>query len=480
MLAFLRYYKSQSMQKSWLEASELAAVGAGRGPYLARQLRTWVVQYVASKTLTLILPVQFKRSMVNDEDIKNEIKIYLQAQGKWIKVAHIIQFFQQEEIKQKYGLTKVISERSACRWMHEMVYRYGKERKGQYEDGHEREDVVKYRKELFLKQWDEVESRMLLHDRDGKVVQTPKLPNFPHTLRVEQVAHDESTFYAHDQRKVRWIPEGESPTPAKKGDGISLMVSDFCTPSLGWLCSPDGSREARILFKAGKNHDGWFDSEDILQQTDLAIDLFEENFPLGNVIGLFCFDNAPSHQKHAPDALSACRMPKGTKFWPENPPANYIRMRPGKLPNGTPQNFWYPDDHPNKGVAGKFKGMKIIPQEREKWPNTTPELKAECDSFNGPPGRTDCCTQRLLWSQPDFANQKCALQELVEARGHMFRFYPKYHCELNFIEQCWGKAKYEYRMYAMPKTEVEFERNVRRALDSVTLLMMQRYVYHPL
>ncbi|KIO30087.1 hypothetical protein M407DRAFT_69583 [Tulasnella calospora MUT 4182] len=475
MLAFLRYYASGSLQKWWIEASELATIGAGKGSYFGRQLRSWVMQYVASTTLPLLLPVQFKRSMVDDEDFKNDIKMHLQAQGKWVKAAHIVEFLQQEEVKQKYGLTKAISECTARRWMHEMAYRYGRERNGQYVDGHEREDVVEYQKNVFLKRWDEFESRMLLHDGEGKVVQVPKLPNFPHTLRVEQVAHDESTFYAHDQRKTRWIPEGESPIPAKKGEGISLMASDFCSPSLGWLRSPDGSREARLLFRAGKNRDGWFDSEDILQQTDLAIDLFEENFPLGNVIGLFCFDNAPSHQKRAPDALSARRMPKGTKFWPKKVPDNYVRMRAGKLPNGAQQDFWYPDDHPNKELARKFKGMKIILKERGRWPNTTPEPKAECDGFNCPPGWTDCCTRRLLWSESDFANQKSALQELVEARGHLFPFYPKYHCELNFIEQCWGKAKYEYCMYTMPKTEVELERNVRMALDSVTVPMMRRF-----
>lgn len=35
MLSFLRFYKSESLQKSWIEASELAAVSAGKGSYLA-------------------------------------------------------------------------------------------------------------------------------------------------------------------------------------------------------------------------------------------------------------------------------------------------------------------------------------------------------------------------------------------------------------------------------------------------------------
>ena len=32
-------------------------------------------------------------------------------------------------------------------------------------------------------------------------------------------------------------------------------------------------------------------------------------------------------------------------------------------------------------------------------------------------------------------SQKLLLQERIKSRGHLCDFYPKYHCELNFIEQ---------------------------------------------
>ena len=38
-------------------------------------------------------------------------------------------------------------------------------------------------------------------------------------------------------------------------------------------------------------------------------------------------------------------------------------------------------------------------------------------------------------------NQKSLIQETIEARGHKVIFYPKFHCELNFIEMFWGAAK---------------------------------------
>jgi hypothetical protein len=87
----------------------------------------------------------------------------------------------------------------------------------------------------------------------------------------------------------------------------------FSCPSLTDLniCreDPDTYREARVLFKAGKNRQGYFGAEDLYQQVDRAINIFEEKTN-GWAQGLFLFDNAPSHQKRAPDAISAWKMVK--------------------------------------------------------------------------------------------------------------------------------------------------------------------------
>jgi hypothetical protein len=77
-------------------------------------------------------------------------------------------------------------------------------------------------------------------------------------------------------------------------------------------------REARIIFKPGINRDGYFTADDLLRQVDYAIDIFEGKTK-GNSQGLFLFDNAPSHQKRAADALSARKMPKGI-FGPDFTP----------------------------------------------------------------------------------------------------------------------------------------------------------------
>ena len=103
-------------------------------------------------------------------------------------------------------------------------------------------------------------------------------------------------------------------------------------------------------------------------------------------------------------------------------------------------------------------------------------ILAQCEGFKCKPGRTDCCCRRLLFTQPDFVNQKNRLQEFVASRGHICDFYPKYHCELNFIEQYWGAAKLYYRNVPLTSTIAEMERKVIESLDSVPLEQIRRYV----
>jgi hypothetical protein len=42
-----------------------------------------------------------------------------------------------------------------------------------------------------------------------------------------------------------------------KGKGASHMVADLVSAEYGWLQSPDGEEEAQVLFKAGKNCEGY-------------------------------------------------------------------------------------------------------------------------------------------------------------------------------------------------------------------------------
>ena len=132
-----------------------------------------------------------------------------------------------------------------------MDYRWGRGPKGQYIDGHEREDVVAYRQEIFLPTLANHEDRIRTYDRDGNTI--PYSGPRPMTRRLVIWFHDESTFYANDRRRVFWVHKDEKAVPEPKGEGPSLMVADFISADYGWLGSPDGDgvlkneREVEIM-----------------------------------------------------------------------------------------------------------------------------------------------------------------------------------------------------------------------------------------
>jgi transposase len=59
--------------------------------------------------------------------------------------------------------------------------------------------------------------------------------------------------------------------------------------------------------------------------------------------------------------------------------------------------------------------------------------------------------------EPDFQAQKSMLEEHCAKQGYEVIFFPKFHLELNFIEQCWGYAKRVYRMFPESSSEEDLE-----------------------
>jgi hypothetical protein len=73
-------------------------------------------------------------------------------------------------------------------------------------------------------------------------------------------------------------------------------------------------------------------------------------------------------------------------------------------------------------------------------------------------------------------SQKPLLQEHIELRGHLCDFYPKYHCELNFIEQYWGTAKLRFRTAGRARTLEAMQKNMLACLDDIPLEQIRRCV----
>jgi hypothetical protein len=59
--------------------------------------------------------------------------------------------------------------------------------------------------------------------------------------------------------------------------------------------------------------------------------------------------------------------------------------------------------------------------------------------------RINCCLKCVLSREPDFLEQKEWLTTVVTAAGFTIMFFPKYHCEFNFIEMIWGWCKSHHR-----------------------------------
>jgi hypothetical protein len=496
-----------SEQLGWKAASRRACSDLERKNASAEQVCRWARRFLHDREdLPFNLYGGHNVSMLEHGDLAQAINHHLQTLGAYICAADIVNYLGDPEIRNEYGLEKNISLATAKRWLHSMNYRWKKtpsgsvvlslphpllttQHAGQYVDGHEREDVVQYRQQTFLPAMAELELNMRAWS-DAMEELVDDRPR-PRQRRTVVWYHDESTFYANDRRKIRWVHSGETPKPCPKGEGISLMVADFVSADYGWLRSPDGQESAQVLFRAGKNRDGYFGSNDIIAHAQLAMDILQRHYPEEEHV--LIFDNATTHLKRADTALSARRMSKnptqegkpmfgvdvnviGTNGKPECLPNGQhrkerVRMSDAQLPDGSPQSLYFPLGHPREGV---FKGMSVILDERGS--SNHRALRAECVGFKCATDnlKPRCCMRRLLWNQPDFVNIKSVLETECHARGFKVIFLPKFHCELSFLEMCWGFAKRLYREMPPSTLDADLERNVLESLAAVPLETMRR------
>jgi hypothetical protein len=76
----------------------------------------------------------------------------------------------------------------------------------------------------------------------------------------------------------------------------------------------------------------------------------------------------------------------------------------------------------------------------------------------------------------DIADAELLLETNCRSHGIHVIFLPKFHCELNFIEQCWGQAKSVYRTYPPSSHKEDLKANTLQVLASIPLLMMRKFV----
>ena len=315
-----------------------------------------------------------------------------------------------------------VSRRTAQRWLGKLGWCYDRDKKG-YFDGHEREDVVKYRNDVFLPRMAELEPRLIEFKDDGQI-EKPQVEG-PQLILV---THDESSFSANDDSTHHWKKRGTQPLKSKsKGKG--LMVSEFLTAADGRLRFTDSKtgsvdEACEILrYGSGVSDDGYWTAEKMVRQVrERAIPIFEKRFP--GKTAIFAFDNSSNHAAFAADALVASRMNL-------KPGGKQPKMRPTSF-NGIPQAMVFTaQDAPRPELVGQPKGMQQVLVERGLWIDG---LTKQCGKAKGEKGDevidrcrngVSCCTLRILENQTDFAGEVSMLQTTIESAGHLCLFYPE-------------------------------------------------------
>ena len=207
------------------------------------------------------------------------------------------------------------------------------------------------------------------------------------------------------------------------------------------------------IITPGKNADGYWTNDDLVKQLEKVMPLFARFHPGCELLSMF--DNSGNHHKKSPDGLFA---------WDRNISDG------GKMTKQ--QDGWWIDDNGVRRVQsmvfpdGTVKGLRTILTERGNWGYTR---------------RIDAARATLA-AYPDFTEQGEWLHETVTNAGHSIDYYPKFHCELNYIEMVWAFCKQQLRRRctysfpdmrtALPNTlhEVPFAFH-RRALRHCTRFM---------
>ena len=483
--AVARYFQLREEGKGKMEASAHVAENTyfkkGRDSYKARSIRGWAddwlregkfqdyVQGQHVKTETVITQegvqamLRGKLRKMNDEDRTPEAFMTLLNSSLLSEID---------------GAPTSVCAETARRWMIILDFRATKAGKGYYVDAHEREDIVQYRQQVFLPRLLELEQKMRIYHGDN-------MENFTDpTLkagekRVVLITHDESTFNCSMARRIYWM-EGKKRKCLPKCKGQSIMVSGFVCDCHGFMIDPDDStNQSFCLFEAGTGtvhntpfssfeallfltsptslstaREGWWDTADMASQVEKMIPLAQKLHPDCHLV--LALDNSMNHHGKAPDGLDVKHPSTNLSDGGKN---QRRQIRDGWFINAEGEKVVQRMHHYSVGaddveVKGNAKGLATILQERGLFTRTSEDgrkynLCKQCHSCQqgtvSPTYPENCCATKVLSLQPDFAAQKAWVQEICDAADVELIFYPKYHCELNYVEMVWAYEKNLYR-----------------------------------
>lgn len=246
-----------------------------KGDYMAMCIRKWGSHFIRTGTLLTHHQGKYTKleSLLDDEDFTENCKAWLRQQEPEVRSPRNLKAYIEDTLFPKStGHIKkdTISEKTCRNYMHSWGYRYDEKRKGIYYDGHERPDVVAYRKEWLKRMFVYKKS---MKDFDGDTLHTIIEPQLePEKKEFVQVTHDECHFYPNDSQRRIWIQEEENILRSKHL-GRSIMVSAFLCPCHGLLRLSEQQLQANSHIEHQESfvlrsiqEDGYWKSEHMLDQ----------------------------------------------------------------------------------------------------------------------------------------------------------------------------------------------------------------------
>lgn len=147
------------------------------------------------------------RSLLTDEAVQTAARSWLTEQSVGSITPQKFQRGLNTVIFPSLGISlkKPLCERTARRWLVKLGWTRTVIRKGVYMDGHERDDVIKYRSEVFLPKMKEFERRMARYEPDGKGGMKRIEPDLnPGEREIIAEFQDETCCQANDHVSSAW------------------------------------------------------------------------------------------------------------------------------------------------------------------------------------------------------------------------------------------------------------------------------------
>jgi hypothetical protein len=193
-----RIAASQEIARQWHE---------GEGTHFARRVRILARHYQIYEQLPTQSWGGYRGySILNDERMQSAAQDWLSKLPTGEVSPSRFCRALTDDILPHLGLNKdSVSERTARRWLVKLGWRRTRLKKGVYMDGHEREDVVKYRNETFLPLMAEYERCMVkwIEKEDGTFECIE--PQLRHgEKRIVPIFQDESSFHAGEYKSNVW------------------------------------------------------------------------------------------------------------------------------------------------------------------------------------------------------------------------------------------------------------------------------------